>query len=376
MICSLIKSASMLWTLFCQREVTLVTVGDALASWLDNPDEFTGRRCLMGKQELLRSPISQRAPKPTRKHNVTHNWRKSDPLPVLFSHHSVRRWSDAVSSRRWSVTMTFCISFIIIACVLLGFGIKGSNYVSNPLVGLGFGSLHPYAIVNIGIPELGAPGLIGCVLLANLPQALLSISYIMYNGLYTGMHLAHEYSGYAVERKSLRVTEPRGNQRSTYWLQLPYTYGVPLIVSSATLHWLVSRSIFLARVTIWDDGDDETPVYATGRNEHEYVTASAVGYSCAPILCVILLGAIMLAVAVMIGLRKLPSHIPIASTCSAAIAAAAHRPENDVDASVLPVKWGVVVESDAEGVGHVCFTSKEVTALKNGRLYAGKEKQY
>lgn len=83
----------------------------------------------------------------------------------------------------------------------------------------------------------------------------------------------------------------------------------------------------------------------------------------------------MLFAAVMMGFRKLPGHMPIAGSCSAAIAAAAHRPGSDADASVLPVKWGVVTGSSGGEVVHVCFTSENATCPKDGQLYAGTESQ-
>lgn len=53
---------------------------------------------------------------------------------------------------------------------------------------------------------------------------------------------------------------------------------------------------------------------------------------------------------------------------SAAISAACHRPETDVDAAVLPVRWGSVrVERP---VGHCCFTSFEYSFPQEGKLYA------
>lgn len=372
MICNLIKAASMFWTLFFQREITLVTFGDALASWLDKPDNSTRYRCLMGKAEFTSSQKQRRTQDADYESVPTHISQDYTPQPTMFSNTRVHRWSNAVSSIRWRTTMVLCISSIIAAIALFFVALQGSGGLRNPLTNAGFGAFNPYTIISIGMPQLGSRGLIACVLLANLPQLILSVLYLMYNGLYTCMHLAQEYGGYALERKPLRVTEPKGEQRSTYWLQLPYTYGIPLIIASSTLHWLVSQSIFLARVTVWQDSD-ETPVGATGRNEDEYVTASTIGYSCAPMLCVIILGMLMLLVAYIMGRRKLPSCIPVASNCSAAIAAAAHRPKSDVDASLLPVQWGVVEdpEDSDSGVGHVSFTSEEVMELQEGKQYAG-----
>ena len=56
-------------------------------------------------------------------------------------------------------------------------------------------------------------------------------------------------------------------------------------------------------------------------------------------------------------LQKYKSGIPLVLSSSAAISAACHAPESDIDAELLLVKWGVVGEADAEGVGHCFFTS-------------------
>jgi hypothetical protein len=355
-VCNIIKSAAMFWTLHRQRESTLVTFGDAISSWLDRPDETTIHHCLMSKKAVLQS--FKRSCSSARENDT--------PLPKPFSLRQKQRWYKAVSPKRWAVSMVSCIATIAAVIVLLCVALNDENVsqTPNPLIALGFGSFSPNAIIQIGIPQEGTTGLAGCVLLANLPQVILSFLYLMYNGLYTSMHMAHEYGGYATERKALRVTTPRGTQRSTYWLQLPYAYGVPLILASATLHWLISQSIFLARVSVWTNGV---------RTELHSSASSAVGYSPAPILCTVMLGSCMLAVVLGTGLRRLPSSMPIAGSCSIALAAAAHRPESDIDAAVLPVKWGVVArESEGAGdVGHCCFTSEEVTEPQEGKLYAG-----
>src|SRR5215469_15151469 len=72
------------------------------------------------------------------------------------------------------------------------------------------------------------------------------ISYFMYNGIYTAQLGAHEWSEYASRKKPLRVTYPRGNQSSTYWLQLPFWYSIPLSAALALLHYLISQSMFLS----------------------------------------------------------------------------------------------------------------------------------
>ena len=115
---------------------------------------------------------------------------------------------------------------------------------------VGYGGVTSDAVFPLSIP--GSSGLILTVILANLPQGLLSFLFITYNGLFTCMFLAEEWSGYAHERKPLRVTNRTGQQRSTYRLQIPYRYGVVLFAVSALVHWLISQSLFLARVDTFD----------------------------------------------------------------------------------------------------------------------------
>lgn len=350
----------MLWLLLLQRDVTLVTWGDAIASWLDRPDETTKSCCLMGKQEL-----AERTKRPGNMISSSPETARPVPSRITFQ----PRWHHAISWRRRAATYSFCIGALVATGVLLHQAISGvvkgtlgpGNGRSNPITSLGFGTVEADLIVNIGLPENGSQGFAASVLLANLPQLILSLLYVSYNGIYTCMHLAHEYSGFAIHRKPLRVTTPRGKQRTTYWLQLPYTYSVPLLLASAILHWLVSQSIFLVRISFWSEGLEMV----------EY-TSSAVGYSCAPIMCVLILGGCMTLFAIGLGFRKLDCRIPVAGSCSIALAAASHRPKADVGAAALPVKWGEVLDASAidSTIRHCCFTSEEVTEVQKGKFYA------
>jgi hypothetical protein len=90
------------------------------------------------------------------------------------------------------------------------------------------------------------PGeLFSAVMLANSPQLLLSFSYFVYNSLYTRLCCEKEWNSFSTDYRPLRVSSPNGNQISTYRLQLPYRYSVPLITVSALLHWLVSNSLYV-----------------------------------------------------------------------------------------------------------------------------------
>lgn len=87
--------------------------------------------------------------------------------------------------------------------------------------------------------------LIGAALVVNSPQLALSIFYVTYNNLYTRLLVGKGWAMRSVQYSSLRVTSPKGLQRSTYRLQLPYRCSIPLIVGSAVFHWLLSNTIYV-----------------------------------------------------------------------------------------------------------------------------------
>jgi hypothetical protein len=93
--------------------------------------------------------------------------------------------------------------------------------------------------MNIGLSFVGA------LVFANMPQLLLSFCYFIYNAFFTRLQVEKEWNSYAGSFKPLRVSYPVGEQTSTYRLQLPYRWCIPLVALSTLLHWLVSNSIFI-----------------------------------------------------------------------------------------------------------------------------------
>ena len=228
---------------------------------------------------------------------------------------------------------------------------------------LGFGSVNSEALMSIDHNEdvSGPTGVVSTVLIANSPQIILSFLYFAYNGVFTCMLLANEWSAYAVKRNFLRVTSPTGGQRSTYRLQLPYRYGIPLLLGASMLHWFVSQSIFLARFNV---------INSSGKTTDGGILTC--GYSPIAIIFVIILGSVVVLLGIANGFRKARVGMPLAGSCSAAISAACHPPETDVDASSKRVMWGVVAEDLNASVGHCSFTSFHVEAPTVGKRYAGR----
>ena len=180
------------------------------------------------------------------------------------------------------------------------------------------------------------------------------------------MWLAQEWDEYSRHRKPLRVTTPQGRQRSTYRLQLPYRYSIPLLITAGILHWLTSQSIFLARVDVF--GQDDKMISDK--------TVSSCGYSPIAIMTLLIFGGAICLLEVATGFRKFRAGMPLAGSCSAAISAACHPPDYDRDAAMKPVVWGVVGKGKFESLdgeeefGHCAFSSSDVEEVVEGKWYA------
>ncbi len=103
------------------------------------------------------------------------------------------------------------------------------------------------------------------VLIVNSPQLLISFSYLFYNNILTRQLVANELVRFLRPdgKKPVRVSSPRGMQRSSYFLSLPWKYSAPLMSLSILLHWLISQSIFLVQSSAFGPGADgaRLPVY-------------------------------------------------------------------------------------------------------------------
>lgn len=197
-------------------------------------------------------------------------------------------------------------------------------------------------------------------MLANVPQLLLSFLSLTYNGLFTCMLLAEGWGRYADERRPLRATDPVGSQRSTYRLQLLYKYGIPLMIISTILHLLVSRSLFIARISLY---------MSLGKEDTED-SISTVGYSCLPLLVVIILGGVTVLVGLLNGCRGYRPGISLVGSFGAAISAACHVAVQNPNGPRKRLLWGDVGTSK-DGVGHCYFASLDATAPVKGKKYAG-----
>jgi hypothetical protein len=96
----------------------------------------------------------------------------------------------------------------------------------------------------------------------------------------------------------------------------------------------------------------------------------ACGYSALSLLAFTLAIVTLILVVLYLLLRGVDIHLPPAGHCSLVISAACHPPDDEVDAHLGEVIWGVTTLATQETVGHCTFTSREVTSVQPGALYA------
>ncbi|KAK6225711.1 hypothetical protein QIS74_01758 [Colletotrichum tabaci] len=250
-----------------QAKQVMHTLGDAIASFMREPCEHTKDLGLGTKYDFL----------------TTREWKnrlvRCPPTVLAEETHEARTfkvevkyWRSAASLKRWVILLATCLLVLLVAAILLVISFTSLRHrrfgVGIPeLWKLGFGALTPFTYLVINLPRRDPGGLISNVLLANLPQLVLSILYILYNTMLSTFLVQREFSRMhnPEYRKALRVSEPVGIQRSSYFISLPLRYGIPLYASSGIMHWLISQSLFLARIRAVsaEGGDDEANSFST-----------------------------------------------------------------------------------------------------------------
>lgn len=350
--CNVIETFCILFTVWQKRTGLLLTVGDAIASFLNNPDSTT-LCCSWMDQRAMKRFISRSKSRSKRTLLMAvfqKLWsgsavKETDSQPsdvVRFGSLPPRKWWFQTTRRReWALFLFFFALCIWAAFICFQTSRDGVfDYIQkddiHTLWSLGFGTTQPETLIRY----LNTYNFLTMILLSNSPQLILSLLYYFSNRLLTRMLCAAEYCSYSIHRKPLRVSRPEGVQRSTYFLSLPYRYSIPVMIVSALLHWLLSRSIFYVRILQYDQSGvlDKTK------------TISTCGLSLMPMIFTISLAGLALAILLGLGLRRFPTRMPLAGNCSLAISAACHPPPEDQNPALKPVMWGEVQLGDPSGV--------------------------
>lgn len=353
------KAALMFYAAFKISGEPLITMGDAVASFVDNPDPSTKNMCLLSVLDLKDGYVRPDG----------RDWK-----------HPKASWRHATSKARRTVVMVSFALLLTTISFLLWFGIyklpEGQSTSFSGLASLGFGAIDPRTMItsNFRFVDIASNSVI-----ANILQLILSILYFSYNSIFTAMLLGYEWTSYSQKRKGLRVSRtPVGEQRSSYFLQLPYRFSIPLMILSGTLHWLVSQSIFLVSIDLYDYMDNRSAIGQRWLREiADYsddipLRITTCGYSPIAIIAVLIPGSLMLIALIGVGYIPYNRAMPLAGSCSMVFSAACH-PQNDDHSQISSQKlqWGVVQTIvDDEGIGHCSFSATPVNPPVAERTYA------
>ena len=115
--CNLVKACTMIMTVVRCREPTLVTLGDAIDSFLRIPDSTTMGICFADRRFIEKE------------------WKRGSRAgPRQWTQNGVQRWWTGLSKTRWITCNFFCSIAIITTSVLLALGIKqDQNYAGTDI---------------------------------------------------------------------------------------------------------------------------------------------------------------------------------------------------------------------------------------------------
>ena len=377
--CNVIKLVVMAIVAFSTTlEKPLCTIGDAITSFITEPDPTTQNMCLVTRNYMVEYYRSLKNDPQVNQHlygrrpELQHfgsgaiGW--TPPEPQTWRATRNFRWYHAPSGIRWGWGILFYSACLITTLGLLGraIGFYTGDKSLSALANLGLGHPNSQTMINgwaISSMSNKAAATVLSVLVANTPQIVLSFLYFSINGICTCMSLASEWGRFSYANatrngpKTLRTSEPSGNQRSTYFLQLPFRFAIPLIAISALLHWLISQSIFIAVVTIFDEAG----------NLKEDFAVTTCGFSPIAMIIVIIAGVCLALGVVGIGYFRLDPDMRVVGSCSAAISAACHMSQKTADERWEMVKgrlvWGDVGKAAPEDP--VKFTSEPDSEVRH-----------
>ncbi|MCJ1380560.1 hypothetical protein MMC17_003668 [Xylographa soralifera] len=353
-VCNILEAICFV-TLLAKRDFTpLIVLGDAIASFMTDPDPTTLSSGPISAEYVRKAYLGDPLRFSTQHQNW--QWRQNRPLRRTVQWHANRRrWALAVGPKRWSYTVLgFAALWFTGLAFLLHEQRTGLTIPFSTFWTQGFGSPNPLATLQL--PK--SFPVIALVLLANLPQVLLSLVYLVCNDVATCMLLSAEFVRYAHVHKGLRVTSPRGEQRGTYTLSLPLKMSIPLLAAAGVLHWAMSQSLFLAKVNVLDHSGDID-------SDRSF---STLGWSALALLILLIVGGVMLGALVATGFRRFGPEAPTVGSNSRAMMAAAFAAGDGREEVRRRVRYGVVGWEN--GCGRVGFGSGEVGKLEDEELYA------
>jgi uncharacterized membrane-anchored protein YitT (DUF2179 family) len=360
-VCNIAKGACFVFALrITKKEPPLCTTGDIIQSFLKEPDSHITGRCLVSKRDFERNS-PEWTPRPL---NFGDTWTGG-------------RDSWIVAVNKWQVT-----SFMIFLCIAMSFSAAAVNTWDKltPPFDLDSAILKGGAAISAA-KEVTGMNILALFVLVNIPQVLVSYIYLGLNNIMTTMLVMAEWCGYSAvserQPKGLRVSSPLPDteQRSTYFLSLPYRWSIPIMTILTVIHWLVTEVFFLVQVDVHTENSGAPNSIKSIR--YMFLSNSTLWFIVLP------LGVLSISILVAMSKAKtFPASIPLAGCCSASIAAACQpsRVQQDTsglaktfpsDLATKALIWGVVERPEEMefGIGHATFTADDVSPLEEDRMY-------
>ncbi|KAK1999315.1 hypothetical protein LX36DRAFT_680438 [Colletotrichum falcatum] len=324
----------------------LVTLGDAVASFLTMPDYNTRGICLLDKDDVKHGRWGYREAKYWISRD--HFWLQS-PSPTAWT----------VWLLTWALPTGLAAAALVVTLIAQG---PSSSSSLSP-----FGSARPHELYTL--PDGGLRA--GVNILAALPHLLVAALYLSTNSLLTSYFLSHEMSQYALPGIALplRVSSgcPQGAQTASLYLTLPRPYSWLLLGLFSAAGFALSNAVFMVPV-------DVLPPAAA---------INGIGLSGVGLLVFLALMVFTAGLVLGLGLRRAdPSPTSVdgekagnplvlrGGSCSAVISARCHRPAGDTGAAYSKVAWGVTDQDDETTFGHAAFSSQAVSVLDPAKGYA------
>lgn len=346
LLMNIIKCLVAFYVAFRMVDKPLVTLGDAIESFVKHPDPSTQGMCLLTAQQAERT--------------FTSNANHVEPMPQRYSSKR-ERWYKVATKYQW--VLLFSLLAVMVAGLLLGI-VLGTRELAPPTLAnawsIGLGQVQTQNLVlGTNLPQLGASAVLITALVANAPQAMLSFLYMVYNTIFTLMYLGEDWDLYGAytatthhrfraftkkqTHRYLRVSDPKGKQKSTHMLNLPMRFAVPLICASGLLHWLMSSSLYLANISV-------IPRDGTLPRQDEITT---VAFAPQGMILLCALAIVMIIVVSGNALRRFGGEMSIVASNSAAISAACqvgNLPERRRREMVLrKLGWGEIPSGERSG---------------------------
>lgn len=336
--------------LLLRRFAPLVTLGDAISSFLRDPDPSTRSNALLTKANVATG---------------LGGWGFTEGkywAPIQSP-----RYFHTATRTQWLTTASWFVTIIGLAVCALGLTLATQTFDPRTLSPFGAASAHATFLVSAATP---LPAL---SVAAAIPQVLLAGLYFGVNGLLTAFALTHESARYTIAstgavRRSLRVSaEPVGYQTTSLYLTLPRPVSWALAGWFAAMGFVLSQACFVVVVT----SASEPGVQLRG-----------VGLGGTAL--VVLLGMLMVLGAVVAGLSctKVRSAAmadgravgnPLAfegGSCSAVVSARCHRVPEETEVWRGKVAWGVVESGEGGNVArHVTYSTRPLGELDGGHRY-------